>query len=332
MNVIDAVTLKVAEDTAMCYSDSIRLRVLSDALQYSWTPALDINDASLKQPMVSPASNRTYKVTGSVGKCSATDSINIIVSPYPYVNAGKDTTICFGDKVQLHGDVLSTTFTWSPTTSMINSNTLTPTAGITKDTYFILTAKGYEQCPKSKTDSVLVTVRPRVNAFAGNDTTVTVGEPLQLHGIGGEQYAWSPGIFLNNTGIANPTAIFSNNVDLVKYRLTVTTAEGCKGTDDISIVVFKTGPQIFVPDAFTPNGDSKNETLYPVIVGMRTLEYFRVYNRYGQLLFSTREQNKGWDGRFGGKEQPSGTYVYMVQAVNYKGESVSKKGAVVLIR
>jgi gliding motility-associated-like protein len=332
VNVITAVTLKAANDTAMCHSDSIQLKVTSIALSYSWTPVLDINDPTAKEPMISPVASRQYKVTGNVGKCFATDSINIVVSPYPYVFAGNDTSICYGDKVQLHGNVLSTTFDWSPTNTMINSSGLSPTVGITKDTYFILTGHGYEQCPKSKNDSVLIKVIPPVKAFAGNDTSVTVGQPLTLQATGGMEYAWFPEIFLDNSNVPNPTAVFGSNIDSIRYRVTITTQDGCRGSDDITIVVFKTGPQIFVPGAFTPNNDTKNDLFYPVITGMKSLEYFRVYNRYGQLLFSTGEENKGWDGKFGGKDQPAGTYVYMAQAINYKGEVVSKKGVVVLIR
>src|SRR5205085_2706748 len=159
------------------------------------------------------------------------------VSPYPYVYAGNGTSICYGDKVQLRGQVLSTTFQWSPANVMINGNTLSPTAGITKDTYFILTAHGYEQCPKSKTDSVLVKIIPPVKAFAGNDTSVTVDQTLTLQATGGMEYAWSPEIFLDNSNIPNPTAMLGSNIDSMRYRVTVTSQDGCKGTDDITIVV-----------------------------------------------------------------------------------------------
>jgi len=65
---------------------------------------------------------------------------------------------------------------------------------------------------------------------------------------------------------------------------------------------------------------------------MKNFMYFRVYNRWGQLLFSTEEPNKGWDGSFNGKKQQSGTYVYVIEAVDYNDKPYFKKGTFVLIR
>jgi gliding motility-associated-like protein len=332
VNVLKFLTLAVAPDTVTCYSDSILLRVTSHALSYVWSPATDLSDPLIKTPKASPKVTTRYSVTANLGKCQVQGSINIKVSPYPMAFAGNDTSICFGDRLQLHGAVSSITYDWSPTTNMINAHTLSPTVATTKSMYFVLTARGYDQCPKSSSDTISVTVIPPVKAFAGHDTTVTDSQPLMLHASGGENYQWTPSLHMNNAGIANPVITLSNAVDSIIYQLTVSTAEGCAGEDAIKIVVYKTGPQIFVPDAFTPNHDGKNDGLYPVLVGMKQLDYFRVYNRLGQLVFATSEINKAWDGIYGGKEQPTGTFVYMAQAVNYKGETIFKKGTVLLIR
>jgi gliding motility-associated-like protein len=112
----------------------------------------------------------------------------------------------------------------------------------------------------------------------------------------------------------------------------VSEAASCFGTDDIVVRVFKTGPDLFIPSAFTPNNDGKNDILKPVAVGMKGLTFFRIYNRWGQMLFSTSEIGKGWNGTFGGSDQPSGTYVYMAEAVDYLDKKVTKKGTVVLLR
>lgn len=332
VNVLKFLTLTVAPDTVMCYSDSILLRVTSHALSYVWSPATDLNNPFAKMPMASPKVSRQYSVIGNLGKCQAQGSINIAVSPYPHAFAGNDTAICFGDKLQLHGTVSSITYNWSPINNMLNPASLSPTVATTKTMYFVLTAHGYDQCPKSISDSILVTVIPPVKAFAGNDTTVTGDEPLVLHATGGESYLWTPAFYINDPSVPAPVVTLGNDVDSMSYTVKVTTAAGCTGEDDIKIIVFKTGPQIFVPSAFTPNHDGRNDGLYPVLVGMKQLDYFRVYNRYGQLIFSTSEIGKSWDGTFGSKDQPTGTFVYMAQAVNYKGETVFKKGTVLLIR
>jgi gliding motility-associated-like protein len=102
--------------------------------------------------------------------------------------------------------------------------------------------------------------------------------------------------------------------------------------DDIKVVVFKTQPDIFIPSAFTPNSDGLNDVLRPIVAGMKQLNYFRVFNRWGQMLFTTSAIGQGWDGRLSGKLQASGTYVYMISATDYTGKVVTKKGTIVLIR
>jgi len=69
-----------------------------------------------------------------------------------------------------------------------------------------------------------------------------------------------------------------------------------------------------------------------VLVGISQLSFFKVYNRWGQLLFSTTEPEKGWNGSLGGTRQEAGTYVYVVQGVDYLGKTHLKKGVFILIR
>jgi gliding motility-associated-like protein len=84
--------------------------------------------------------------------------------------------------------------------------------------------------------------------------------------------------------------------------------------------------------AFSPNGDGKNETFIPFPVGIKQLNYFRVLNRWGQLIFSTKTLNQGWDGKIAGIEQPSGVYVWLVEGITNDNKIISKKGTVTLIR
>jgi gliding motility-associated-like protein len=171
-----------------------------------------------------------------------------------------------------------------------------------------------------------------VQAFAGRDTIIVVNQPLQLNATGGVNYFWTPAIGMSNVNIPNPVVKLGANVDSIRYVVRVSTAEGCFATDDIWVRVFKTAPDIFVPSAFTPNKDGKNDILRPLAIGMKSLTYFRVYNRWGQMLYSTSEIGKGWDGTFAGKEQGSGTFVYVAEAIDYLDNKVVRKGTAVLIR
>ena len=183
-------------------------------------------------------------------------------------------------------------------------------------------------CPKPAFDTVIVNVRQEIIAFAGNDTAVVVGQPLQLNASGGLLYTWTPSQGLNRTDIKNPIAVLSDNMT---YILRAYTPEDCEDYDTINIKVFKTNPDIFVPNAFTP-GKGHNTVFRPIPVGISNFEFFRIYNRWGQLVYSTNEANKGWDGSIGGKPQDPGTFVWMVRGVAFTGKVIFKKGTMILIR
>ena len=189
-----------------------------------------------------------------------------------------------------------------------------------------LTALAGNGC-QSETLEIPVTVYETV-ANAGNDTLIFLNDLLPLQATGGAVYQWTPATGLSNPNIANPVADIQDDMT---YKVTVTSAEGCKDEDEIRITVFK-GSNVFVPSAFTPNGDGLNDLLRPGLIGIKTLEQFSVYNRWGQRLFLTHAMNHGWDGRFDGKAQPAGVYVWMLHAVDYVGKSYELRGTVTLIR
>jgi gliding motility-associated-like protein len=117
-----------------------------------------------------------------------------------------------------------------------------------------------------------------------------------------------------------------------KYTLQVKSPAGCTAEDSINVLVYKVLPDIFVPDAFSPNGDGLNDIFRPVAVGIKQLIYFKVYNRRGELVFSTTTQNQGWDGIYKGALQDADVYVWMAEAIDYLGKTIFKKGTAALIR
>jgi gliding motility-associated-like protein len=166
------------------------------------------------------------------------------------------------------------------------------------------------------------------NAHAGTDTIVATNQPVQLNASGGIFYNWSPTTGLSNPDIANPVAVFQNNM---RYIVTAYTPLGCATSDTIFIKAVK-GPAIYVPNAFTPNGDGKNDRFRFIPVGMKEVNYFRVFNRYGQLVYSSNNTQPGWDGKLNGKLQPAGTYVWMVSGRDYNDIIQTQRGTVVLVR
>ncbi|MES2003203.1 MAG: T9SS type B sorting domain-containing protein [Bacteroidota bacterium] len=332
VNVLQFISVKAGTDTGICRTDTLRLNPVSYALSYVWRASTGIAVQNTKYPLVQPLVTTRYYVVANLGKCQARDSVLVKVAPYPSSAAGADVTICYGSRVQLTGTITGTVFSWSPTSSLINENTLTPIAGPTKTTAYVLSVTDTVGCPKPKTDTIIVTVIPPIQAFAGRDTSAVPNEPVQLNASGGTSYLWTPASYLNDPTLANPVALFdSNSPDSIMY--TVKVSDGaCSASDDVSVRIYKTGPDILVPSAFTPNGDGKNDVIRPILIGITKLNYFSIYNRWGQLLFSTTEINKGWDGNFSGIAQPSGAYVYQTQGVDFRGKAILRKGTVVLVR
>lgn len=92
------------------------------------------------------------------------------------------------------------------------------------------------------------------------------------------------------------------------------------------------GPEIYIATAFTPDGNGLNDELKAFPVGIKEFRYFRIYNRWGQLVFQTSDPGKGWDGRFNGARQPTGTFIWMAEATGYNGQLLVRKGTSTLIR
>lgn len=164
-------------------------------------------------------------------------------------------------------------------------------------------------------------------AFAGRDTIALYEQPHQLMGSGTGIYSWSPSNTLNNAQIFNPIALLRNDET---YELTIVTPEGCIATDKVNIKVI-IDFNVYVPSAFTPNGDGKNDVLKAFPLGIKTFSGFTVYNRYGQRVFSSTDPGKGWDGTINGIRQETGVFVWIVEATDIFGRAIKKKGSTLLI-
>ena len=153
---------------------------------------------------------------------------------------------------------------------------------------------------------------------------------MDINHTGFNNYSWSPSFGLNDPFIQNPVAILNRDIT---YRLTasIQNAAGCSATDDVNIKVFE-GPAIYVPGAFTPNEDSKNDILKAIPIGLKQFIFFRIYNRYGEQVFATTDTAVGWNGYFKNKKQAAGTYTWIAEGVDYRGNKLQEKGTVILLR
>lgn len=165
---------------------------------------------------------------------------------------------------------------------------------------------------------------PSVSAYKGVPT------PVSGRTIPGYRYLWNP-----TRGIVNPDSantIF-NHSQTQQYLVNLISPGGCMTPDTMMIRVFDNKMvDILVPKSFTPNGDGVNDILYPYHIGLKEFHYFKVYNRYGQLMFETRNPDIGWNGSFGGTPQPMSIYIWVTEGVALDGSVVRKTGETLLLR
>ncbi|MFN8298005.1 MAG: gliding motility-associated C-terminal domain-containing protein [Chitinophagales bacterium] len=185
-------------------------------------------------------------------------------------------------------------------------------------------------------DTVFVKANPLPVVNAGPDTLICDGEVYTMQAtstVGNVN--WNPGTGLNSTSILNPTFTNSEGIEFVLYVLDDTS--GCRSSDTVKIDVHNCAAYIEVPQAFTPNGDGVNDHF--TLFGNNIADYeIRIYNRWGELVYSTRDlselndMSKGWDGTYKGKEQNLGTFVFYLTAKDVYGKNYEKKGNLTLIR
>jgi gliding motility-associated-like protein len=335
LKTVDNLTLSVGESMSICEGDKIAMNISSNANSYQWAPSSSLSSDHIQAPVASPVVSTNYAVTASLGVCEKSASLMVVVNPAPVANAGSDVIICFGQDTQLDGTASAANkYVWTPssyltTTTIANPIVVKPTETIT----YSLQVQDTNGCKSLNSETVTVIVTPPAKLFAGNDTSIVSNQPFRLfakdvNSSGFINYVWSPSDGLNNNQVQNPTATIGSNIT---YTVTANTANGCEGKDDITIQVYKKA-DIYMPNAFTPNGDGENDIFKPVLIGIKQLLQFEVYNRFGQRIFSTTFEGSGWDGKINGALQNSGTYVWNVSGMDYAGNLINKKGSVILIR
>jgi gliding motility-associated-like protein len=326
-------TLTPQIDPTICEGASTQLQLISNATVYSWTPATDLSNPNISNPVANPTVTTQYTVTATLGRCSANDIVIVNVNPAPIPDAGPDGFICFGQTYQLQGSG-GVQYTWTPSTYLNTTTISNPVSSPVKTINYTLSqvidANG---CKSLTTDQVTIDVTPpiKVKTFP-YDTIAYPGDQFQLNATSAATfYSWSPATGLSNPNIPNPVLTVGPIGSDVLYQVIASTAAGCKGEGYVNLKVYK-GPELYVPSGFTPNGDGLNDLFYPFPVGIRSINYFKVFNRWGQLLFSSKVLYKGWDGKMQAVDQPPGVYVFMAQGVDKNGNLLTRKGTVTLIR
>ncbi len=342
----------------MCKKDSIQLTPISKAGEYAWSETDVPNNTfvngitNTKSVWVKPTGNITqYVVVANASNCPTTDTVTIYAARYPSViitsPRNKETTICYGADTKLTVNTISPNITWTPVDSISGSNTLKSIVVNPRDTTkFVVTVSDNSYCTKSVSDTVTVNVLPNfaIGIHVGSDTStrLTPGDSLIMLAYVTDtaykahlDYSWFPITYLNDPDTSRPIllpVLPLPNPTKTTYTVTATNAAKCKAKASIDIDFYRTQPDILVPTAFSPNGDGKNDKLIPFPIGITHFGFFRVFNRSGQLVFSTNQIGVGWDGTIQGQPADPGTYIWMTDGVDYKGKAHPHGGSVVLLR
>lgn len=318
-------------DTAHCIGTTDAFTNLSqNANTYSWNFG-DGQTSGVQSPNHAYASSGTYTVSlmisDNVYNCKDTLRKLMQIFPVPQlVLTGKDTCQNIPVMITATG---ANTYTWSPATSLNNANSATPIATLSTTTIFSVTANNIEGCVGTNTLIVNISEPPLAISW---DTSIVIGQTTPLPGTAGSNmsYSWTPTDYL--TCITCPVPVASPTVDYI-YSVTVKDAKGCYERVNTFTVHIDPKSSVDVPTAFTPNGDGVNDLINVDGWGIRKLKYFKVFNRWGELLFETSDLKSGWDGYYKGVPQNMETYIYQVEVETYTdSEPIKKTGYFKLLR
>jgi gliding motility-associated-like protein len=344
--------LQISGDTIACSHNTGKYYIPSlDGASYRWSAppgwAIDSGgDGNTVRVTIGP--QQGWIVATAENSCTTlTDSLFVHLYkgalPQATIEPG-DTTVCYGTSAPLRVTVTAgTAYSWSGNGSFTGTHTgaiaAVPfiadiVASPQQTANYVLNLQN-DGCPVTVSDTVTVVVVPPIRVDPGNDTLVVLDEPLQFHATSSDpykdEYQWSPSTDLSNPAIADPIGQYGPEMNTITYLVTATDTFGCYGTASVMVTIAHTLPDIFVPNAFTPAAGTNN-LFRPVCMGISSLDYFHVYNRWGQLVFGTSQIGQGWDGRVNGQLQGSNAYLWMLQGKDYTGKVIVKKGTVVLIR
>lgn len=322
-------------DTKMCLGDSIHL-IATAGLSYLWFPLKYIRDITKKDPYIYPDQDTRYgvQVTNSFG-CVNSDSAFIRVFKPFVINVTKDTFTCVGTTVQLKASGADT-YKWTTgTADMDNPLIGTPVVSPKKITSYTVIGKDVMGC-FADTGIVVVDVKPVPIVKAGDNVVVPIGSevPLSVTGTDVAEWNWSPADYLNCINCQFPV---SKPRSAISYVVTGKSMYGCTARDTVSIELRCVNNTVFIPSAFTPNQDGKNDLFYPQGKGIKQVKHFAIFDRSGEKVFersnfNINDPSFGWDGSYKSYQMPMGTYVYMIDLECDTNEIFSLKGTVVLIR
>lgn len=277
---------------------------------YSWTPSGSLNNATISNPVASPAVPTWYYVTvsDSGGVDSYTDSVFVDLNPIYAFNAGPDTGVCIGDSVTLGGPYNSmaggVTYTWSPATYLDNPNAPRPVFSGTVTTTYTLIITSPVCSSKQYVITVTVHQLPMVDASGG--TRIVEGQSTPLTVTGASTYFWMPpdGLSATTGPLVNAEPITD-----ITYVVFGIDQNGCENWDTVTVHVTP-NDEIYLYNTFSPNNDGINDFFYIGNIWKYPENRLEIFTRTGQQVYAKTNYDNSWDGTNYGDRLPETTYFY----------------------
>lgn len=297
--------------------------------RYIWSPGTLLSDSTEPAPLAFINTSGSYQVAVfDRNGCAHRDSLSITLSQRTVDVHPKDTTVCFGQPVALVASG-GLTYNWvasDPSTIGCATCASTNVSPPQTTTYSVMIGDQYN-CLDTLQSVVHINPLPPVHILE-EDMLVKYGQSVQLNAAGATYYTWYPAAQLNNAVIGSPVASIIRPVTLYVVGID---EKGCRNQDSIRITV-DYSDKVFIPTAFSPNGDGKNDVFKVGSLSFQRLSEFKVFNRWGEEVFSTTDPASGWDGTFHGVPQEIGVYNYIIRLAYPDGKTELYKGSVTLVR
>ncbi|MES2648364.1 MAG: PKD domain-containing protein [Bacteroidota bacterium] len=323
-------------DTVCLGNPTTYIAFHSDSLR--WSPTNIFACSNCDTVTINPVKTmQIYATATSAFNCVSNDSIQIrVFEPFTAQAPIDQYVICEKETIQLNVLPANKKIAWAPATGLSAPNIYLPAASPSQPTIYTATVSDSANCFSSTTSiNVIVKRQPAVDAgpdllLAYNDSYAFA--PTYSSNI--SSYQWTPfeNIDCNNCAVPKGVALETKT-----YRVKVVSDSGCIAFDSVHVGLRCSNASMFMATAFSPNNDNLNDYYYPLLKGVKSIKRFAVFNRFGQMIFEVKNfpsNNKafGWNGKFNGRDQPSSTYLYVLDAVCDLGEMISKHGSFILMR
>lgn len=300
----------------------------SGATNYLMAPGNSLNSTTSSFAIASPSVSTNYTVVGynSSGTltCSMTKEILLEVVPQVTASVSNSATICQGQSVNLSSGG-SNTYLWLPPDGLSDNTIDNPVASPSVTTLYTVNVSNFEYCGDSKT--VLIKVNPTPTVNAGVNSTFNSDEAMHIEAKGTGTLSWvaGEGIYCYTCPL---TQVMPKSSGC--YRAMAINEFGCKAFDDVCIEVTH-DYNIYIPNVFTPNEDGLNDTFKLYGTGISDVTFY-IFDRWGELIHTCTDNDKGWDGFHKGKLCKNDVYVYLANFTSLSGKKHTHKGHVTLLK